>query len=945
MSSRYLRADSPTGRRLSENPTRSSTGAVHKSYDTPRDYTTKETYTSPRASGERVVPISKETYVNGKLVESSRDPRSSNYGSAHSDRHHHRRSTYDQDARAPPSSSAYLRPTAVSHGDRGPSADRSSTYDDRYSVSTASSAPRKEQRHLYSVDDGKLTRISGEPELRRRDDRIHDKTSKQPSDERSKAYHLRGTSKSSASEAPAYEYTDPRGMYETTEPRRRARRGSVDAVMRERPASMADPYQTAPRLSAREIGPPPSTRGFNKVNNDNYLNRSGSLQAPYKRSPSRSRGYTTSSSTFSDDENYRVPPRIATGRDDPGHYPPPRSAGLLSPTRGGAEDYYEPRRRSRFEDREVASRGFGIRAPSVDARSSADSGVDKYSTYTDEPLMIEAPPPPRRDYPVEPRAAARDDPRLREPDWREDDRHREKERDIPHSPRDSPPLREREKEPLRERDSIRDRARDAPQLEKERDYAPRDSNKNLAEPRRDRDRERDYAKDNERLQPEKDRESDRSSDEGRQARERRSERDYYDDDRRERDRQTYRDDPENRLQYDHHHDHHHAAEAVAGTAAIGAAALGGKEMLDKRNAEDRRDFRDDREPVRKPDTRESRPAPSNNREEKPLDKTQREREPSKHYDDDDDDVSEPRRRNYVSKEKAQESFANIPSKHSEILDPEEDYRRRVQQVQQEMSKTPVRQEEDSDRDRRRREQIEPRDIDRRGDEYAASEPNGDRMSESQVLTRYGTRDNEITESPRSDETSEEAGETAEAKRKKRVSIVDPAKDVRPPKSILRKPTEKFPEDPNPIREGVAPLKDAKISSDKNIPQGARWTQIKRSLVNPQALEEKGERFEEREDFVVVLRVLDLETVQKYTDRTKAIRDARYAERKEQERRERGEHRSSADEREQGGHHHSHEHDRRDKEGERERERHVEGQDRDKEKEGARTADRYKPEGY
>lgn len=94
----------------------------------------------------------------------------------------------------------------------------------------------------------------------------------------------------------------------------------------------------------------------------------------------------------------------------------------------------------------------------------------------------------------------------------------------------------------------------------------------------------------------------------------------------------------------------------------------------------------------------------------------------------------------------------------------------------------------------------------------------------------------------------------------------------PPKSILRKPTEKFPEDPSPTREGVASPTDAKKSKD--IPPDARWTKIDRWLVNPQALEESNERFEERRDCVIVLRVLPREDIQKLADRTKQIREAR-----------------------------------------------------------------------
>ncbi|KAE8348528.1 hypothetical protein BDV28DRAFT_88083 [Aspergillus coremiiformis] len=94
----------------------------------------------------------------------------------------------------------------------------------------------------------------------------------------------------------------------------------------------------------------------------------------------------------------------------------------------------------------------------------------------------------------------------------------------------------------------------------------------------------------------------------------------------------------------------------------------------------------------------------------------------------------------------------------------------------------------------------------------------------------------------------------------------------PPKGILKTPTDKFPEEPNPVREGVAPLKDA---HKKGIPPGARWTKIDRRLVNPAALEAGRERFEERSDYVIVLRVLSKEEIQAYAVKTQEIRDARY----------------------------------------------------------------------
>jgi hypothetical protein len=90
----------------------------------------------------------------------------------------------------------------------------------------------------------------------------------------------------------------------------------------------------------------------------------------------------------------------------------------------------------------------------------------------------------------------------------------------------------------------------------------------------------------------------------------------------------------------------------------------------------------------------------------------------------------------------------------------------------------------------------------------------------------------------------------------------------PVKGILRAPREKFPEDPAPIREGVAPLKDAKKDG---VPPSARWTKISRKLVNPEALELGKERYEAREDFVIVLRVLSRDEVQTYAEVTERIR--------------------------------------------------------------------------
>ncbi|CAG7916917.1 unnamed protein product [Penicillium olsonii] len=115
--------------------------------------------------------------------------------------------------------------------------------------------------------------------------------------------------------------------------------------------------------------------------------------------------------------------------------------------------------------------------------------------------------------------------------------------------------------------------------------------------------------------------------------------------------------------------------------------------------------------------------------------------------------------------------------------------------------------------------------------------------------------------------------------------VGPKEPEAPPKGILKAPREAFPEEPNPVREGVAPLKDA---TKEGIPPGARWTKIDRRLVNPEALEAGNERFEERSDYVIVLRVLSKEEIQLYAVKTQEIRDTRHKEQLRERRKSRDE---------------------------------------------------------
>ncbi|KAK0631462.1 hypothetical protein B0T14DRAFT_559255 [Immersiella caudata] len=92
---------------------------------------------------------------------------------------------------------------------------------------------------------------------------------------------------------------------------------------------------------------------------------------------------------------------------------------------------------------------------------------------------------------------------------------------------------------------------------------------------------------------------------------------------------------------------------------------------------------------------------------------------------------------------------------------------------------------------------------------------------------------------------------------------------KPIKGVLKQPKPQFSEEPNPVREGVAPRKDNKTKP--GVPSGARWTKLSRKMVNPEALTIGKERFEVRDDFVIVLRVLSREEIHAYAAATTALR--------------------------------------------------------------------------
>ncbi|KAI1876021.1 uncharacterized protein JN550_001517 [Neoarthrinium moseri] len=169
-------------------------------------------------------------------------------------------------------------------------------------------------------------------------------------------------------------------------------------------------------------------------------------------------------------------------------------------------------------------------------------------------------------------------------------------------------------------------------------------------------------------------------------------------------------------------------------------------------------------------------------------------------------------------------------------------------------------------------------------------------------------------------------EMAAEAEQKQVRVVSPPRDKgdsRPIKGILKQPTSQFPEDTNPVREGVAPHKDDKTKKD--VPSGARWTKINRRVINPEALTIGKERFEVRDDFVIVLRVLSKEEIQAYATATAQLREMRRKEFEQEhggdrEQEDRGRDRDDEERRRRHRRRDEEERERRDREADRDRHR-------------------------
>ena len=888
---------------------------------------------NPRASVGGVIPISTQTFINvpppagttptTTRPPDSRDPRVDAYSGrvAGSFSERPRRSSLVDQQRGSISSSTSggtrTRPNVIQTDANRPSSPLKSSRDskDYYVTPSSTKEPRKtEHKKLYSVNEGSASLVAdvdlpaeGQRHHRRRQsdsgDRGLYKGSSVDRERERRGYHLNGPVKpreKSIEDDDAYSYTDAAGMFRETAPawrEARPRRGSMDRSggSRERPISTMDD----PRKSNKEIGPPPSTRGWDKLNEG--LGRATSMRdrprhvpqsptaARVPQSPNRARvpqsptrGRYAEPRAFGD--AYYVPPR--TNSEDRHNMPLPGDRY----EQYEYDDRREPRRYERRnsvtrQDPSVERRGFGIREPSQDrfARGS-DESFEQQNRYRDSGYAVAE--PHRRD--TAPEINYHDERRLEQ---EKNDRM----------------AADRAKNEERERWEREAREKEARRREDDRGY------------NRDYDRERDQRRD-------RDYDLDR---------ERERERERMLQPQQEPERHHHRRDSNREREYSKESAPRSSGESLAQpglsqVAATGVAGVAGAYGVNKalnRN-EDRdkpRDYERDRLSPHPP------PQETHSDEGAPQDRERRSGDHDRGLGFAFEHAPEPPRsappmRDYPEPQQPQQPRERVEERdyarqHAEdrappptipptAADPDEDYRRRMEQIQRELGRGPDDRNADSDpeRERRRRER-EQRYRDRgmrNGDAPSVVSNNTyDSMASSRMPGGYDNESVEGTNSTASrpgltrkpsildqpmmmNEPAQIIDNSSSDRRENRVRIVDPPTDEEAPKpkGILKRPTEKFPEHPNTMREGVAPLKDVSTrqiargvrytnsntqATKSGIPPGARWTKIDRRLVNPEALEEFKERFEERLDCVIVLRVLTKEEIQKLADRTREIR--------------------------------------------------------------------------
>lgn len=1015
MSYNHHRPLSPGGRRIA-NPARASENTLTDPYYQQRH----NSYVSPRSSGG-VIPISTQTFVNVPPPTNSRpEQRYDSYSGRP------RRSSLVDNTRGASTSTTQLpsrsRPAVIQQDFARPASPskfgrEKEKYD--YMTPASSQEPRTTtttHKKLYSVDGDGGAKLVADVNIPGGGDRHHkrrdsvDRTAYRPpqTTERERererergrrGYHTNGThntrpKEKSIEDEDAYSYTDPASMYRDTEPRwretTRPRRGSMDrggAHSRERPVSMLDPALAGfgVRQAAKEVGPPPSTRGWDKINDN--IGRTRSVREEPRQvaqSPVRGRTYAEPGAYGDPRDQYYVPPRTnSTDRRTTIHNYDPYEY----------EDRREPRRPERRHsisrdgrmDQSVERRGFGIRADHRNESQNRYAGRDgrgsdesiehtKYrdSGYGGEPHRRDTAPEyyshdnqrydqERRDRDMAQRLQFDEYGRIRP----ERERGYSDVRDYSRRREDSQPRyndysrRDRESEYDSQRDRERARQMDPPSdsQREQRHHHRRDT--------ADRDREYSGRKENSpkqsneamsskpglaqaatgglagaatafgltgllnKLSDKKEKERDDyqerdRGDRGDRERSERKDRDREDrDDRKERDDRRDRDDRRERDERNDRGDRTDRNERRNGEER--------EYPRERKPASDEPPYEREKEKERHRDPDRGlgfafeapeppRSAPPNQTQwdqsqmqdrrpewnQQPQERPTQDRSGQREYE-----------RDYPSKPAEQAAPVQMPQP---AIDADEDYRRRMEQVQRELGRTSDERGSDSDPDReRRRREREQRQRDRQ-----SRDPNGPSSSvggasnfseapphpslrqsfDQDTQSTFGTNNSATTAStmpglnrkpsildrPMNDEQVQIIDNSLSERRENRVRIVDPPteEEERRPKGILKKPTEKFPEDPNAVREGVAPLKDVSLinqkcwsqhtdirqATKKGIPPGARWTKIDRRLVNPEALEAAHERFEERLDCVIVLRVLTKEEIQKLADRTREIRGKR-----------------------------------------------------------------------
>lgn len=913
MSSYNNRALSPGGRRIQNSARLSDQSLTDPAYYGQRH----NSYASPRVSTSGVIPISTQTFINLPPPQSARPAQQYDSYSGRP----RRSSLVDTTRGTTTTSTARARPTIIQQDITRPTSPTkitTSLRDKDYYVTPASSQDSRStattHKKLYSVDgDGSAKLVAdvnipveagGNRHHKRRDsvDRsgYRQVVGGAERDRGRRNYHPNGSHNrprdKDIDDEDAFSYTDPASMYRDTEPRWRAelqrpRRGSMDrggAMSRERPVSLLDPTFIQRQPVTKDVGPPPSTRGWGKINDN--LGRTGSVrEEPPRRiaqSPSRGR---TQVEYMDPRDQYYVAPRTNSNDRRGGDF----IEYELDPRRERRHSVTRNDRPGRF-DQSVERRGFGlrpeVRADSLarDTRGSDESFERGQRTeYRDsgyaEPHRRDTAPPELsrleqekrdREYATRLQAEDRDRPRDSHAyvapvqprrDERAFDRDYDRERDRPRD-RDYDRDREREKErarqlePPSQRDDKRHHERrgtDRGDHDRKGD-SPRQSGETLSKPslsqaatgglagaaaafgltnlvskiadKRDKDKDvRDESKDRDR-----DRHYDRRDDDREREREKERDRERERERERDRTRRPASDEPPHERQQDR--DRHKEQDRGLGFAFETPSEpprsapptqvswppeqkLPPQDRPQVRMAEQvpRSSDRMPEQPLPRPVERmpEGAPRPVEREPERPAAERQSER---------------------VNQDYDSKPAVQMPAP---AIDADEDYRRRMEQVQKELGR-PVdvthNSDSDPDRERRRRER-EQRQRERENRNGTAGGPYSDYRStemaampgsfHDDMSTVTGTtatdsmanelrRKPSILDQPFTGEQAHIIDNSMSDRRENHVRIVDPPteEEERRPRGILKKPTSKFPEDPNAVREGVAPLKD--VSCYRNV---------------------------------------------------------------------------------------------------------------------------------